>query len=111
MKRAVSDYWLECTKEAIDIEAPDAYKLITEDQFKNIAAWFEGAHENYALAHGYDAIPNHYDSELERLKKELAFIKNHECEWVRHSLTAYMTGGGDDHYHCKHCSRTKTVSY
>ncbi|MCE3234021.1 MAG: hypothetical protein K0Q50_201 [Vampirovibrio sp.] len=106
----ISDYWLECTKEAIGAEAPNVYGLLTEEQFQNIAGWFEGAHENYGTAHGYDVIPNHYDSELERLKKELAFIKNHECEWINHGATVYMTGGGDYYYYCKHCSRTKTIS-
>jgi hypothetical protein len=105
------DYWLECTIEAIEAEAPEVFKLLTEKQLDNIAGWFEGAHENYGMAHGHDCIPNHLELENERLKNKVSFIKNHECEWVNYSGTAYMTGGGSWSYYCKHCNRTKTDNY
>ena len=61
------DYWEECISEACD----DAGLKATDEQISIIASWVEGAHENYGMAHGYDAIPNHLQLENEKLEKEL----------------------------------------
>lgn len=48
----MSDYWKICIEEAFEESGITA----TQDQIDNVAAWAEGAHENYGMAHGYDAI-------------------------------------------------------
>lgn len=72
------DYWKECISEALD----DAGIKATDEQIENIAGWVEGAHENYGMAHGYDAIPNPAESqaqdELRRMKRE----KEQHENWV-----------------------------
>ena len=53
------NYWEECISEAFD----DVGIKATKDQIENVAAWVEGAHENYGMAHGYDVIPNPREKE------------------------------------------------
>ena len=73
------DYWNECISEALD----DAGVSATPDQINIVAAWAEGAHENYGMSHGYDAIPSYSELEVNRLKRELdkerRKISCHEC--------------------------------
>lgn len=59
------DYWTETIKEAFE----DAGISATKEQLETVAGWAEGAHENYGMAHGYDAIPNPANSEIDRIKK------------------------------------------
>lgn len=61
------DYWEECVSEAFD----DAGITATKEQIDTVASWVEGAHDNFGMAHGYDAIPNHYEIENEKLRREL----------------------------------------
>lgn len=61
------NYWEECISEAFD----DAGIKATKEQVDTVASWAEGAHENYGMAHGYDAIPSPYRLEAEQLKREL----------------------------------------
>lgn len=59
------DYWIETISEAFE----DAGIAATEEQIQTVAGWVEGAHENYGMAHGYDAIPSPASTEIDRLKK------------------------------------------
>lgn len=61
------DYWDECISVAFD----DAGITAMPEQIGIVAGWVQGAHENYGMAHGYDAIPDHRELEIERLKREL----------------------------------------
>lgn len=61
------DYWNECISEAFE----DAGIKASEEQINTVAGWVEGAHENYGMAFGHDCIPSHYESENEKLKREL----------------------------------------
>ena len=60
------DYWAECIAEAFE----DAGIKATQEQIDTVVAWVHGAHENYGMAHGYDAIPNPMLSEVEELKRK-----------------------------------------
>jgi len=60
------DYWEECIAEAFE----DAGITATKEQIDTVASWVEGAHENYGMAHGYDAIPNPLESEIGELKRK-----------------------------------------
>lgn len=61
------DYWTECISEAFE----DAGISATKEQIKTVVEWVEGAHENYGMAHGHDAIPNPLELENDNLKREL----------------------------------------
>jgi len=61
------NYWEECISEA----AEDCNLVLTKEQINTLASWVEGAHEQYGMAHGYDAIPNPLQTENEDLKREL----------------------------------------
>jgi len=61
------DYWKDCVSEAMD----EAGIKATDAQIEFVADAVDGAHENYGLAHGYDAIPNPLSRENDELKKEL----------------------------------------
>jgi hypothetical protein len=64
------DYWYECISEAFE----DAGIVATKDQITTVSGWVEGAHDNYGMAHGHDAIPNpviyEAEKELRKLKRE-----------------------------------------
>lgn len=68
----MTDYWEECISEACE----DAGLTVTQEQVDTIASWVEGAHDNYGMAHGYDAIPNPLVLENERLKREFDLEKS-----------------------------------
>jgi len=61
------NYWRECISEAFD----DAKITATAEQINTVASWVEGAHENYGMAMGHDAIPNPLREENGRLSREL----------------------------------------
>lgn len=61
------NYWRECIAEAFE----DAGIIATAEQIDTVAGWVEGAHENYGMAHGHDAIPNPLALENDRLTREL----------------------------------------
>ncbi len=69
------DYWNECIEAAFS----DAGIEATPEQIDQVAGDVEGAHENYGMAFGHDAIPNPMNAELERLRKhkdaEIADLK------------------------------------
>ena len=62
----IMDYWNECIAEALE----DSGIKATDQQIDNIAAWVEGAHENYGLATGQDCIPHPLEAEIDAAKKE-----------------------------------------
>lgn len=61
------NYWKECIAEACE----DLKVAATKEQIEELAAWVEGAHENYEQAHGYHAAPNPLRQEVRDLKEEL----------------------------------------
>lgn len=61
------DYWNECIAEALE----DAGVNANQQQIDTVASWVEGAHDNYGMAMGHDAIPNPLVEENRNLKKEL----------------------------------------
>lgn len=65
------NYWKDIIEEALD----DANISATNEQIDVIAGLVEGAHENYGMAHGYEAIPNPAESaahqELARCQSQL----------------------------------------
>ena len=63
----VSRYWSECISEALE----EAGIVATVEQKNAVAEFVEGAHENYGMAHGHDAIPNPLKADNDRLAKEL----------------------------------------
>ena len=65
------DYWNECVSEAFE----DAGITATDEQINTVAGWIEGAHDNYGMAFGHDAIPNPKDAEVERLKLTIKELK------------------------------------
>jgi hypothetical protein len=66
------NYWEECILEAFE----DAGISATDEQINIVVEWISGAHENYGMAHGYDAIPNPLITEIKNLKNELKKEKN-----------------------------------
>lgn len=71
------DYWEECIREAFD----DAGIEATKEQIDTVVSWVDGAHENYGMAFGHDAIPNPMESEVDSLKKQLKKLEeNHEIQ-------------------------------
>ena len=65
------DYWKACIEESLDDAGIDA----TNEQIEIITSWVEGAHENYGLATGQDAIPNPLEAEIKAFKKELVIME------------------------------------
>lgn len=59
------DYWEECVSEALE----DAGISASKEQIDTITAWVEGAHDNYGMATGRDAIPNPMEDEVRRLSR------------------------------------------
>jgi hypothetical protein len=66
------NYWETCIEEAFE----ESGIVATKDQMENVAAWVDGAHDNYSMAHGHDVIRSNFISdeqrELEKLKNEIA---------------------------------------
>lgn len=62
------DYWKECITEAFDEAGIEA----AEEQIVSVADFVSGAHEQYGMAFGHDAIPDPQRLENEKLKIELA---------------------------------------
>ncbi len=61
------EYWKECISEAFD----EAKIVATPEQIAEVAECVEGAHDNYGMAYGHDAIPNPLAQENERLAADL----------------------------------------
>ena len=61
------DYWKECISEAFE----DAGLTATDEQKDTVTSWAYGAHENFGLANGHDAIPNPQTLENDKLSKDL----------------------------------------
>lgn len=82
------DYWKECIAEAFE----DAGIVASKEQIDTVASWAEGAHDNYGMAHGHDAIPNPLRQEVSALEKKLTLEREKitcpECrgtgQWVSH---------------------------
>ena len=72
------DYWNECISEAMD----ESGIVATEAQIKTVADIVSGAHQEYGMAFGHDAIPNPMIAEIEQIKarcyKELAAAEYRE---------------------------------
>lgn len=69
------DYWEECITEAFE----DAGIEATKEQIDTVVAWVDGAHENYGMAFGHDAIPNPMQTEVEKLKAHIKKLEeSHE---------------------------------
>ena len=66
------NYWNECISCAFD----EAGIQATKEQIDLVAGDVEVAHENYGMAHGYDAIPNPILLENNELKKQLKIEQN-----------------------------------
>lgn len=81
------DYWKECVFEALLDVGLDA----TDTQIEIIARAVEGAHENYGMAFGYDAIPNPLLIENDRLKREIKIERDKvlctECKGIGRIIT------------------------
>lgn len=61
------NYWKECIQEAFD----EAGIKASEEQMALVAETVEGAHENYGMAFGHDAIPNPLLAEISELNQKL----------------------------------------
>ena len=61
------DYWRDCISEAFEESKIEA----TPEQIDNVAAWAEGAHENYGMATGSDVASANLSSAHEREKADL----------------------------------------
>lgn len=72
------DYWKECILEAME----DAGIAATPEQIDTVVGWVEGAHENYGMAHGYDAIPCPVDSQAKRELETMKREKEKNERWV-----------------------------
>lgn len=60
------DYWEQCIMEA----AEDCGANLTQQQVETIASWVKGCHENYGLAHYTPSASDHYQQEIDRIKRE-----------------------------------------
>jgi hypothetical protein len=78
----MTEYW----REAVDIAFRDEGITATDEQIDNVAGAIESSHENYGMAHGYDAIPNPAEavesalvaslkSEIKRLEEEIIIYR------------------------------------
>lgn len=63
----MNNYWDECISEAFESAGIKA----TKEQIETVSIWVEGAHENYGMAFGHDAIPNPVIEENKKLEKQL----------------------------------------
>lgn len=61
------DYWRECIESSFE----EAGITASEEQVEAVAGDVQVAHENYGMAHGYDAIPNPRDADIDRLKARI----------------------------------------
>jgi hypothetical protein len=66
------NYWKEC----ISIAADECGLQVTKEQLEYLAEAVEGGHENYGMAHGYDAIQNPLEPENKHLRDELKAERN-----------------------------------
>lgn len=85
------DYWKEC----ISIAAEECGVYLTEEQLIYIADSVEGGHENYGMAHGYDVIGNHADTQAQNELRALKRQMQAEEDWkllTRPCLTCTTTG-------------------
>lgn len=62
------NYWHECISEAFGENGIKA----TDKQIVSVADFVSGAHEQYGMAFGHDAIPDPQRLENDKLKLELA---------------------------------------
>ena len=96
------DYWEECIREALE----DANLKADETQIDTLVSWVEGAHENYGMAHGHDAIPNPLSLEIESLRSELKKEKDKvicdECNGKGRIIT-----NGPVHSYNSSCSKCR----
>ena len=83
------DYWLE----AVDIAVNEAGVKATRSQIDEIAGSIEVSHENYGMAHGYDAIPNPLKSQheqairdIEKTHAELLHDRDHKIRTLNHRI-------------------------
>jgi len=68
----MGNYWNECIEAAFD----EAGITATKEQIEAVADCVQGAHENYGIYMGYDAIPSPLKLENEDLKKKLDKERN-----------------------------------
>lgn len=95
------DYWQECIAEAFE----DAGIQATQEQIDTVANWVEGAHENYGMAHGHDAIPNPLVLENEKLRRQMKEEEDKiicpECKGKGRIITRGPYHGSDSE--CSRC--------
>lgn len=77
-KGKAMNYWETCIQEAFE----DAGIEATKEQIDTVVCWVEGAHENYGMAHGHDAIQNPLKEENEMLRRELKIERKKEICYV-----------------------------
>lgn len=101
------NYWEECIREALE----DAGLAATEEQVATLVGWVEGAHENYGMAHGYDAIPYPVESQAKRELEELRRHVEEHKEWMRETIYCVACRGtGDRGYSvCTRCNGSGRV--
>lgn len=92
------NYWEECITEAAD----DCGAKLTKEQIDCIAGWVEGAHENYGMAHGHDAIPSPQTLEVQRLERELKTERD-KVQCVECDGTGWITSHGPYHSATSQC--------
>jgi len=93
MQDKTMDYWTEC----IEIAFEESGIAATKEQIENVAGCVEGAHENYGMAHGHDAIPNPVESRAQEELRELKAEQERQRQWE------YSTKP------CKECTTTGIV--
>ena len=71
------EYWIECVSIALE----EAGVSASQEQINHIANAVQGGHENYGMAHGYDAIPNPVKYQAERDLEELRKEVSQRKEW------------------------------
>lgn len=92
------DYWVE----SVEVALAEAGVTASAEQIREIAASIEVDHENYGMAHGYDAIPNPLDAENKRLADELHRERTKViCEECRG--TGWITSYGPYHSSTSQC--------
>ena len=72
------DYWEECIRESFE----DAGIVATEDQINVVVDWVDGAHENYGMAFGHDAIPNPMCMEVDELKAKIRKLEESHARQI-----------------------------